>query len=225
MSDRLFSEQEATQIVQLAASLQEAKGDELYKPGVTKAELERIAQEVGVSKTMLDEAIARLQTGSPTAETKKVGPAHVITERVFDGELDPEDHDIVTELFGNAFGPMGGSTVGKTLTCYRARGGANHEMTITARGGRTRVRVKTSATLHLVLGLELGIFSLIGGIAAAATSNFLPGILAILAGGATLLWLALNLKKVAEKRNDEVMKILCDGVQDRLREQEKNQSP
>ncbi len=224
MSDRLFSEQEAAQIVQLAANLQEAKGEELYKPGVTKSELERIAQEVGVSKAMLDEAIARLQSGSPTSETKKIGPAHVITERVFEGELDPQDHDVVTELFGSAFGPMGGSTVGKTLTCYRSRGGANHEMTITARGGRTRVRVKTSATLHLVLGLEIGIFSLIGGIAAAANGLYGAGVLGILCGGAILLWLALNLKKLAETKNEEAMKILSDGVQDRLREQEKNQS-
>ncbi|MFX9058321.1 hypothetical protein ABTN75_21235, partial [Acinetobacter baumannii] len=59
MSDRprVYSEQEASEIVKRAAELAEAKAANTYKSGITKAELERIAAEMGVPLEALDQAI------------------------------------------------------------------------------------------------------------------------------------------------------------------------
>ena len=108
---RVFSEQEATEIMQRAVRLQESSqtGDE-YTPGVTLEELQRIAEEAGIDTRFLDKAVA----GVDTEEKSTIGVFNLAEEfeRVVEGEMDPEDFDKILHLVRRS--GKGGHVAGRT---------------------------------------------------------------------------------------------------------------
>ncbi len=68
---KVFSEQEAAQLIVDAAKLQESAGQHDYTPGVTWTELQRMADDVGVDPDYLKKALAKKSTNSkPTVKPK-----------------------------------------------------------------------------------------------------------------------------------------------------------
>ena len=55
--ERVFSEQEVSQILRRAVQISEEDSSQAYVPGITQSELERIAAEVGVDAEALSRAI------------------------------------------------------------------------------------------------------------------------------------------------------------------------
>ena len=105
MGKEVFSEQEASQILQRAVQLHESQGQaDPYTPGITREELDRIAQEVGVSTEFLAQAIKESQSSS-----HKTGPLRLTEEfeHVIDGELDPNNFDVIAEVAGGGMGQKG----------------------------------------------------------------------------------------------------------------------
>src|SRR5579859_3641216 len=88
----VFSEKEVSEIMQRAAELQE-KEQAGYARGVTRDELVRIAEELGVSPEVLTRAI------DEQTERKARRPWQFVREeeRVVDGEIDPNDFDLILE--------------------------------------------------------------------------------------------------------------------------------
>jgi hypothetical protein len=152
-TDQIFSEQEASEIVRRAIELHEkAAGEPIYTPGITKAELERIASEVGVSPQFLEQAIR--ETGA--FESTK-GPLHLTEEfeRVIDVELDPDDFDLVTSQlkpFGNASQPSM-AQIGRSMKASVWTGISQAEVEISSRTGRTRIRVKSTPLFAFLVGI------------------------------------------------------------------------
>ena len=92
---RVFSEEQAADILQRAARLQEAENSGTpYTPGITEAELMRIATEAGIDPSFLGKALDGM-----TEPERKERLLKFVNEavRVVDGELDPEDFDLVVD--------------------------------------------------------------------------------------------------------------------------------
>lgn len=161
---RVFSEQEVADIVQRAAKLQEeANTNKAYTPGVTREELERAANEMGVAQEFLEQAIREKLAGGPPKK------AFLKTEeRIVEGEMDPGDFDLILEHVKTMAGkghPT--SQVGRMLTAHVSNGAGMAKMSVHSRNGRTRITVK-----------PIPIFEILG--------TFYPAFVASVISGASL---------------------------------------
>lgn len=140
MSDRkpVFSEKEASEIILRASKLQEQE-QVAYMPGVTHEELVRMAGELGVDPNVLERAITE-QT-----QRQEKRPFSLIRdeERVIEGEIDPNDFDLVLEQMKTRRSRRHPAVqIGKTLRAQAVSGGSLQNVEVTSRKGRTRISVK-----------------------------------------------------------------------------------
>ncbi len=140
MPDRqpVFSEKEVSEIMQRAAKLQEQE-QTAYTPGVTQEELVRMAGELGVDASVLERAIAE-QT-----QRKEKRPFNFVREeeRVVEGEIDPNDFDLILENVKTRRSRRNPAVqIGKTLRAQAISGGSLQNVEVTSRKGRTRISVK-----------------------------------------------------------------------------------
>lgn len=151
--DPMFSEQEASKIIQRAVELTEQQSSVQYTPGITRAELEKIAAEVGVSVDVLDKAIRETVKHEPTKTGFRFTEEF---ERVVEGELDPSQYDVVIEglrPLSNAGQPHA-AQVGRTLSLSTWTGVGQAKIDLTSRNGRTRVKVKSNALFQFLMTLH-----------------------------------------------------------------------
>ena len=167
MSGRIFSEQEASQILRRAAELmeKEVEGGKDYTPGITRQELENIAKEVGVDPKFLELAI----TQQGRAESKP-GVLHLTQEfeRVIEGELNPDDFDVIIESIKplSRIGQAGFTQVGRSLQASAWTGVSQANVSVSSRNGRTRLKVASNPLFGFLMG---GYPALIGSIISAAS--------------------------------------------------------
>ena len=165
-SNRVFSEQEASQILRRAAELMEkaVEGGKDYTPGITRAELENIAKEVGVDPKFLELAIT--QQGKPESKTGVLRLTEEF-ERVIDGELDPADFDVIVENIKplSRIGQSGISQVGRSIQASAWTGISQANVSVSSRNGRTRLKVASNSLMAFLMG---GYPALIGSIISAA---------------------------------------------------------
>lgn len=214
---RVFSEKEASDIVRRAAVLHEQAQESAspYTPGVTREELERIAKEVGIDVAFLDRAI--LEGTRP--ESRK-GPLHLTEEfeRVIEGELDPNDFDVVTgalKMMRVQHG-VAAAQVGRSLTATAWTGLSQAYVTVSSRNGRTRLNVKSNALFAWLFALHPAfILSIIAMGATAEAGAALVGI-GIVAGLALAGWAGFRaLLKAGHRRAGE----LADRIAVRIAEE------
>lgn len=170
---QVFSEKQASEILQKAAHLQEEKGG-AYAPGISHEDMVRIATEAGIDPQYIDAAIKSLAN----KETKK-SFLNLIDEeeRVVDGELDPSEFDVIFDAAKPSRMRRGGAQqVGRTLTMQTFYKGNVYHVEISSRSGRTRIKVKSVPltpyffSLHPTLFAALMGFGYFGG-----HGNFLVG--------------------------------------------------
>lgn len=136
--NRVYSEQEASEILQKAAKMQEAEGGGPdYTPGITLDELVRIAAEAGIDPKVLERAIAE----GNTPKEKAKWPFEI--ERVLDGELEPGDFDLIQTAIGAA------TQVGRTLNSTIWTGTGMSTVFVSSRNGRTSLSLKANPFLSL----------------------------------------------------------------------------
>ncbi|HMS54549.1 MAG TPA: hypothetical protein PKA27_04040 [Fimbriimonadaceae bacterium] len=160
MSHEVFSEQQVTEIIRRAVAIQEqgSQQGKDYTPGITREELERIAKEVGVSVDALRQAIE--ESKSPT-KRKLFAPMEEF-ERVIDGELDPNDFDVVASLLrGNTTSRAPITQVGRSIGGQTWVAPTLTHVDVTSRSGRTRVKVKPTIFGPFMLGAYPGIMGAI----------------------------------------------------------------
>ena len=137
--NRVYSEQEASEILQKAAKMQESQGGGPdYTPGITFDELQRIAAEAGIDPKVLQQALAE---GS-TPKEKAKWPFEI--ERVLDGELAADDFDVVLEAMGPAHRRQSITQVGRTLSGNLWTGTGMTALQVSSRNGRTRLSMKSN---------------------------------------------------------------------------------
>jgi len=138
MSDRprVYSEQEASEIVKRAAELAETKATNSYKSGITRAELERIASEMGVPIDALNEAIR--ESEAPAKDSKHRFNLNPKLETVVDFEANEDDFATVLDMVN----PMRRQAVvltQKRLEVVTMTGLMQTRITAQSRNGRTRI--------------------------------------------------------------------------------------
>lgn len=215
---RVFSEQEVAEIMRRAATLQEESADaaEVYTPGVTMEELQRVAQEMGVSAKFLEQAIREKLGGE---QPRGIGKAPE-EQRVIEGELDPQDFDVVLDHIRtrvrsrNQVAQVGRSMRGQVFT---SSGMANLE--VTSRGGRTRISVQPVAIFeYLGSFYPAFIVSILAGAPLADSGQPLLGAgIAVAAFGAAALvcrtWLGKS-RQAAAKLADKLQGVVSGHLQE-----------
>lgn len=146
--NRVYSEQEASEILQKAAKMQEAQGvGPDYTPGITFDELKRIATEAGIDPKVLEQAL----TEGSTPKEKAKWPFEI--ERVLDGELSADDFDVVLEAMGPAQRRYPMTQVGRTLNGTIWTGTGMTSIQVSSRNGRTRLSMKANPFFSFFLVL------------------------------------------------------------------------
>lgn len=163
--DKIFSEQEAADVVLEAAKLQEAEPDgvDSYVPGIRLEELKRMAKELGVEERYLMKALERRGSFRPVQATRDATgfwstPWKREFESVVDGELPPEHFDIVVEELSGTGGVAEGSTgtastVGRLIQGTVAKGMGHGRLQVAGRHGRTRIRMTSDASMPILVGI------------------------------------------------------------------------
>lgn len=209
----VYSEQDAVDIVKTAVLLQERLAQENYQPGITEEELVRIAKEVGISPEVLERAITEHLTKRTEPEGKFKFKRE--TEVVLDFEVDPQDYDVLADLFTGGTNQAMMSMVGRSLTMNTMKGGTNARITVSSRHGRTRIKVVSYPLLTTIFGAQLMFVPTIIGSALIGEDHKIPAGIATIAcgliGGAGLM---MGGMKASKRHHSE----LLAEVEKRLRE-------
>lgn len=215
MGDRkkVFSEAEVGEIIRRAVELQEKSSAQTYTPGVTQEELERIGREMGVDPEYVRRALESVRGGSPDNLKKLVLAREV--ERVVDGELDPRDFDLVTSALPPSTDRSPPTQVGRALNAKMMTGMSMTDVTVSARNGRTRVKVRTFPLLNMIFGIQAALFGSIAGAAVLGERGPIAlGIAIILAG----LGAATGLIATGAKGCEQKAKRIADDVVEKIYE-------
>lgn len=217
---RIFSEQEASEILQRAAKLQEEdrESDPAYTPGITADELERIAHEAGIDPNFLRRA---MEKATPAEKTNTKVQLEQVFERVVEGEIEPENFDIVIEdvkaiqrqYKGNHQGGI--QQIGRRIFGNVMCGPAIGKMNITSRNGRTRIEVRTGPFFPLFLSLYPTFIGSLVAIAATAERGN-PALGAAIA--VALMAGAFPLAKYLLKRGHKAGEELADNLSAKAQE-------
>jgi hypothetical protein len=208
---KIFSEQEAAEIMQRAVRMQEQSGTaDQYTPGITADELKKIAQEAGIDVAFLEKAIA----GIDHEEKSTLGPFNLTEEfeRVVEGEMNPEDYDRILNIVKPNH-QRGISQVGRTLTGIGTVGPHMVHINIESRRNRTKIKVKYSPVFAYLIGMHL---PLIGSIISLALISehgnvwlgvgLAAGLMAL--GSAAFNWLVKAGRRAAKKLTGEIVEIV-----------------
>ncbi|MBS1724709.1 MAG: hypothetical protein JSS66_17345 [Armatimonadetes bacterium] len=152
MPGNVFSEREASEILQQAARLQEQSGASEYTPGVTYEELVRIATEAGIDKDYLQKAI-----DSPPATAPKHSLFNLIEEqdKVLDGELDDDGLSELMDQIRDLVKLQRAQTFGKSIEAQAWRGGVCGTLKVSSKRGRTRIAFRQVPLLAYFTGLHV----------------------------------------------------------------------
>lgn len=138
MAEQRFDEQEIGVILQRATEMQSGLTPETSKPGVTLAELQRVASEIGIEPAIVERAAQEVQT------TPKV--AVLTNAQTFDhtieGEIGDETWEELVIRLREFVGRPGKSTVeGATREWRGGLETCQITFTATSRNGKTRFRL------------------------------------------------------------------------------------
>ena len=139
MEKKFFSEKEAAEILQRAAKFQDESGSNTpYSPGVSLDELRRIAAEAGIDPAALEKAVNTPITEKQRESIFQLTREH---ERVVDGELDPDNYDVIFEVLKRP-GRQYAQQVGRTMQIRAIAAGTQVFINITSKNGRTKISVR-----------------------------------------------------------------------------------
>ncbi|RYG25055.1 hypothetical protein EON82_08485 [bacterium] len=210
----VFSEKEASEVLQRAARLQEEGGGaSSYAPGISRDELVRIATEAGISPDNLEAAI-RAASQNP-AKRSFLNLVEEV-ERVVDAELEPDDFDVLLDVAKPARTRRSPARqVGRTFTMQTNYRGSLYNVEVTSRNGRTRIRVSSMPLLAYLLSLHPALMISIIGTANMAAHG--GGAAAALFGTLTMLVGALGFVGLARRGSNNTAE-LADKLEQRVRE-------
>jgi len=209
--ERVYSEQEVAAILKRAVEITE-EGGPGYQPGVTRDELLKIAQEVGVPLAALEQALS--EAG---AKRDVKGPLQLTSEheRVVEGEIDPNQYDLIID----GLKPLQRrhsqaiTQVGRKLTMQTWNGVGQSTIDITSREGRTRIHVRSSAIFQ---GLMTLYPAFIGSMVAMGSlgERGMIGLGAAIAAGLTAI--GATMFGILTRKGHEKSRELADELRDRV---------
>ena len=178
---RRYSDREIALILTRTAELQATRAAESeLSAGLSREELEQIAREAGLDPRYVRSAIAELDAGRGTRQSRWLGGATWIQlERSVAGEVPPREYDALVELIHRTLGEVGQpSVLGRTLRWIALTGvsgrhahGREIEVAIATRDGQTTIRIHErlrSLATQVFAGIGVG-----GGISASVLAGAL----------------------------------------------------
>ncbi|MGE0000439.1 MAG: hypothetical protein AB7F50_01335 [Fimbriimonadaceae bacterium] len=205
---RILSEAEASEILRAAAELQEASGTD-YSAGVTVEELQRIASEAGISPEFLAQAMR-----APIAKTTTTSPLRLSqeTEVVVDGEIAPENLDLLLSELKSKGGVSQFQQVGRSLSAMVNRVPMSARVELVSRGGRTRVKVKSIPFMPYFLGLHAPLIAACVAGPAVGSHNPLAGVAVAVGTFVAGLGLFSLFNKISLQKSRELASWLAEEV-------------
>ena len=171
--DATFSEGKAAEVLKRAARLQSGEAE---APGVSRAELARIAAEAGISPANLEAAIRAETSAQGRSNAFGLGAS---AERVVESEFDPSDFDAILAVAPPARSlrhPV--EQIGRTLKYQTRYRGGFYRIEVVSRAGRTHVRVAPVTVMTYLMTLHLALLAaFVGGLLLMATGSALTAIL------------------------------------------------
>ncbi|HET6568107.1 MAG TPA: hypothetical protein VFG50_09085 [Rhodothermales bacterium] len=142
---KLYGEKEISALLKRAAALQASDPDS-DRPGLSLKELEQIAAEAGIDPRFVRAAAADAGRGAPSdiAGGLLGGPLTIEDERIFHGEVTPDQWETMVQEIRRTFGQGGtASQVGHSLEWNgeQRRHFRQPFVTVSPRNGRTRVQI------------------------------------------------------------------------------------
>lgn len=208
-----------TAIIKRAVQIQEREPASTYSSGITKDELERIAGEVGISREALEKAI-RDQAGLPaTTKFKWVQE----TSRVLDGEVAPENFDVITPYLGMQ-GRAGVVQLGRSIQGSVTTGMTTSNVQISSRNGRTKVDVRSLPVLPVVFGGQLAFFGCMFGsiLGSSGQVNPVVGAGMVVAGIASGLFTLIKGTIWGHQKSAELAQKVTDALAEELQQPQTN---
>jgi hypothetical protein len=210
--ERVFSEQEVGHIIRRAVEISEEGPGHGYTPGVTLNELEKIAAEVGVPPDALARAIE--EAGQRKGKRKAFRFVEEF-ERVVEGELQPENFDVLAEGV-TPVGNIGQPTMaqfGRSASMSIWAGTGQAKVDVSSRNGRTRLRVRSNTSFQGLMTLYPGfIGAVIAVVVGSENGMSLVGLMIAL----PVVLLALFLFFVLGQKGHRKAEKLADGLRDRI---------
>jgi hypothetical protein len=163
-SSRRYSEKEVGLILRRATELQRSEPSAPDPTGLTLADLQDVASEVGIDPAYLRRAAAELEAGTGSGAWERLlgAPLAFVIERTVPGEF-PESGfaELVPLMQAATVGQGNASAVGRTLT-WSSRSDTNtssQQVLVTVRDGETLIRIE-----ERLAGFAGGLFGgLLGG--------------------------------------------------------------
>jgi hypothetical protein len=208
-TQRRYSEREVRLILKSAAELQRrATEDAPASGGMSLAELEHVATEVGIDPTLIRRAAAQLETRGPRQQRNRfLGRAsELLIERVIDVRLEPDMFDQLLDVVRATTHEVGEvSTVGRQFGWKGRLRGAKTDVSISAGDERTTLRIRVAldevAVGHFMLKTML--FGMGGGLVGAAALASIAGPLTPVVGlaivGTGYTWSRLGFARAADE--------------------------
>ncbi len=150
---KVYSEKEASEILQKAVALQEAAGEagESYTPGITAEELRKIAEEAGLDPKYLELALKSTKESEPPKKWfMNLVQEH---ERVIEGEIPPDSFDVILEGLSRNTQKHGLRQVGRAVEGQVSKGWGFGTLKLSSRRGRTRLSLRSNPFLPIMLSL------------------------------------------------------------------------
>jgi hypothetical protein len=215
-SKRRYSEKEISAILKIAAQHQASAGqDEVSaNPGMTLAQIEEIASQVGIDPRHVQEAAEALDRGEDHDRSFHLwgAPLTIEFERIVEGEVTEENWSAVVEEIRSCLGIIGqANRVGASFEWTGGEMDLTH-VTVTPRGGQTKIHIigKVSGSAGLIYGLSASFGVSAAVILPVVMTGMLPVALAASAAivGGTLLSTRHGFGALARKRERTLKNLL-----------------
>lgn len=159
---RRYTEQEVGVILRRAAELQQHEpGAGVETSSLSLKELEQVAREAGIDPRFVRRAAQDVTERAPAGRPVRFlgAPLVLVVEREVDGEAGHDDYEALVEEIRGTLNDVGTvNTLGRSFAWRSANVQRLVSVTITPRGGRTRIRVEERLT-----NLAGGLFGGLGG--------------------------------------------------------------
>lgn len=149
--ERRFSEDQATDIIRRAAELSSATGEDAMRTsGISESELRRIAAEIGLPDTAIDDAIG--EVGHVRSEDVGGDLTYERTfERRIDGDVGKDGYATLVEHFVPEWSLGEGTKRIGSLLRYRSAVGTNScQVSLSQKAGKTVFRVTSHAWVSIM---------------------------------------------------------------------------
>ncbi len=217
MSQALFDEKQTAAILKRASELQGGSSTP-REVGLTLGELREVAREAGIDPRWIDQAVADLSGGGPSAPRDTIwgGPLKVSEHRFLPGPVDEETWEDMVAAVRRSFGEVGTvQSWGRSMEWTTGgKGTMQANVTVTKRAEGTSLSVYWNEGILLAPFVVIPLLGSLISIGAVFGGSGLPPLqaLALYVSIVAALWLTSRfaLSRISRKKRREVRRLVAE---------------